>query len=209
MNNRMNSKINWLRSTHHFSGVLLITFIAIHLINHLMLFHSEEAHLQFMTIGRKFYRFTPIEILLFVVVLFQITSGVFLLKEKWKDLNNAWDRIQTYSGAYFIYFLIAHLSAILYGRYTLELDTNLYFGAAVLNISPMRYFFLFHYGLAIIAFFSHTACVHRIKIQAFVSRKTANVQSVLIISFGVALAFFLIRKMMELTIPREYIDPFQ
>lgn len=174
-----------------------------------MLFHSEETHLQFMTIARKIYRFTPIEILLFVVVLFQLISGVLLLKNKWKDLNNVWDRIQFFSGAYFIYFLIAHLSAILYGRYTLGLDTNLYFGAAVLNISPMRYFFLFHYGFAIIAFFSHTACVHRKKMNAFVSRKTANVQSVLIICLGVTLAFVLIRKMMELIIPLEYISPFK
>ncbi len=198
----------WLKHAHHISGVLLIGYISIHLFNHLVILHSVQAHLDFMEVARKAYRFPPVEILLFVAVLFQVVSGSTLLWKKWKSVNTIWDRLQIYSGAYFIYFLIAHPAAVLYGRYVLHLDTNLYYGAAVLNINPLYYFFVFHYGLAIAAFFVHTACVHRVKIQVYVSEKNARYQASAIVLVGIILSILLVISMMGMSIPHEYLKGF-
>lgn len=144
-----------LKKAHYFSGILLIGFIIGHLLNHMMIFFSVEAHLQFMDTYRKIYRFPPAEFLLIGSVLFQVFSGVRLIWLKWNHLKSTWDRLQIISGMYFIYFLVAHPAAVLVGRHVMKLDTNLYYGAAVLNVKPLSYLFVFHYGLAIIAFFTH------------------------------------------------------
>lgn len=198
----------WLKRAHHISGLLLIGYISIHLLNHLMILYSVQAHLDFMEVARKAYRFPPIEILLFMAVLFQVGSGSSLLWKKWKSVDTIWDRLQVYSGAYFIYFLVAHPAAVLFGRYAWHLDTNLYFGAAVLNIDPLYYFFMLHYGLAIAAFFIHTACVHRIMMQAYVSQKNATWQASAIILVGIALSILIVSHMMGMSIPPEYLEGF-
>lgn len=205
----MNMTKPWLKKAHLFSAILLIIFIVSHLINHLMILHSEEAHLQFMNVIRKIYRFPPIEILLYTALLFQSISGSALLWRKRKNLNNIWDKLQLFSGAYFIYFLVAHPAAVLYGRYVLNLDTNLYYGAVVLTIAPLYYFFTLHYGLAIVAFFVHTACAVRLKMQSFTGIKTSNVQSILIILFGVIIALKVLSELMKVAIPKEYLDVFK
>jgi succinate dehydrogenase/fumarate reductase cytochrome b subunit len=198
----------WLKRAHHISGMLLIGFISIHLLNHLMILDSVQAHLDFMEVARKVYRFPPIEILLLMAVLFQVGSGSRLLWRKWKSVDTIWDRLQVYSGAYFIYFLIAHPAAVLFGRYVLHLDTNLYYGAAVLNIDPLYYFFALHYGLAITAFFMHTACVHRIKMSAYVSQKNATWQASALILTGILLSIIIVSHMMGMSIPPEYLEGF-
>lgn len=195
-----------VKKIHHFSGLLLISFIAVHLLNHIMIFYSVDAHISFMTAFRKVYRFPPIEVLLLTAVLVQVISGSRLLYKKWKLKNDIWDKLQMYSGAYFIYFLIVHVSAVLFGRYVWHLDTNVYFGAAVLNIKPILYYFVFHYGLAILAFFTHVGCVHRKKMQAYTSLKHASNQGRALIFVGCALSILIIYHMMGMQIPPEYLE---
>ena len=195
-----------IKKAHHFSGILLITFIVVHLLNHIMIFFSIEAHLEFMNVARKVYRHPVIEPILFASILFQVSSGCLLLWKKWRQADSIWDKLQIYSGIYFIYFLIAHPAAVLFGRQVWHLDTNLFFGAAVLNLNPLYYYFVFHYGLAIAAFFTHVACVHRIKMQAYTSQKNASTQSKIILAVGIVLAILIVSKMMDIPIPQEYLD---
>ncbi len=198
----------WLKRAHHISGMLLIGYISMHLLNHLMILDSVQAHLDFMEAARKVYRFLPVEILLLMAVLFQVGSGSRLLWRKWKTVDTIWDRLQVYSGAYFIYFLMAHPAAVFFGRYAMHLDTNLYYGAAVLHIDPLYYFFTLHYGLAIVAFFMHTACVHRIKMSAYVSQQHATWQASALIVVGIMLSTIIVNHMMGTPIPAEYLEVF-
>jgi len=197
-----------LKNAHYLSGILLIFFILGHLLNHAMIFVSVEAHLQFMDAYRKIYRFPPVEFLLLGAVLFQVTSGTRLIWLKWRHVESVWDRLQIVSGMYFIYFLIVHPGAVMFGRYVLDLDTNLYFGAAVLNVKPLLYFFVFHYGLAIVAFFTHIACVHRKRMDRYCTIQAATYQSMLMMGLGVVLALLLVYHMMGIRIPSEYLTPF-
>lgn len=198
-----------LKKAHYFSGLMLIGFIIGHLLNHMMIFFSAEAHLQFMDAYRKIYRFLPVELLLISSVLFQVISGVRLIWLKWNQVEFIWDRLQIISGMYFIYFLVAHPAAVLAGRYVMKLDTNLYYGAAVLNVNPLLYFFVFHYGLAIIAFFTHVACVHRKRMDRYCSAQQATYQSMFMIGVGIVLSVLLVYNMMGIFIPPEYLRPYE
>ncbi len=193
-----------IKRFHYFSGLTMAVFVAFHLLNHLMLFQSERAHIEFMQTARKFYRNPISETILMSAVVIQIVSGIQLLRKKWKDQNDGYDKLRIYSGLFLAYFLIVHVSAILFGRYVLHLDTNLYFGASVLNNSPSQYYFVFHYGLAIIAFCTHIACAHKINILKFTSEKTTVVHAYILMGIGVILAFLIVYKMMGVSIPKEF-----
>ena len=196
------------KKVHYISGIFLIVFITGHLLNHLMILVSPELHISFMEIFRKFYRLPPVEILLYMAVLIQVFSGTKLLRKKWNNVQSIWDRLQIYSGMFFIYFLIIHPMAVLYGRYIWHLDTNLYFGASVLNVNPLVYYFTFHYGLATIAFFTHMACIHRVKMQSYTSIHLAANQARLLIVLGLIISFLIVYNMMGIDIPKEYLEKY-
>ncbi|MCR6640756.1 MAG: hypothetical protein NVV82_17625 [Sporocytophaga sp.] len=69
-------------------------------------------------------------------------------------------KIQVWSGLYLAVFFFFHITAVILGRYLLQLDTNFYFGAAGLNTFPFNLFFLPYYALAILSFFGHIAATH-------------------------------------------------
>lgn len=192
------------KKPHYISGITITLFVGIHLINHLMLFQGEQAHIAFMETARNFYRNPIIETILLFAVTTQVISGIQLLRIKWKNQNTTFDKLQIYSGLFLSCFLIAHVSSVLVGRYVLKLDTNLYFGASVLNNFPAYFYFILHYGGAVIAFFTHVACVHKVKIAAYISEKQAKNHAYFIIGIGVIISFLLVFKMMNVTIPVEY-----
>ncbi|MEQ8303813.1 MAG: hypothetical protein RIB47_10505 [Cyclobacteriaceae bacterium] len=197
-----------IKRIHYFSGLILIAFISVHILNHATILISEDTHLAFMQYYRKVYRLPLLEGVLFCAILIQVVSGGTMLLKKWRTGKSRWARIQLISGGYFVYFLIVHPAAVLYGRYVLNLDTNLYFGAAVLNISPIQYFFVFHYGLAILAFFTHLSCVHQQKMQRHVTLRMATVQATVIIIIGAILSVVIVGRMVGIAIPPEYLIGF-
>ena len=192
------------KKLHYFSGITISVFVAIHLVNHLMLFQSEQAHMAFMTVARKFYRNPFCETLLLIAIITQVVSGIQLVKNKWKIKQDIFDRLQIYSGLFLSYFLTVHVSSVLVGRYVLKLDTNLYFGAGVLNNNPALFYFIFHYGLAVISFFIHIACMHKMKISKYPTANGARLHAYNIIGIGCIISFLLLFKMIGLTIPTEY-----
>lgn len=149
-----------IKRIHYFSGLILIAFISVHILNHATILISEDTHLAFMQYYRKVYRLPLLEGVLFCAIL------------------------------------------------VLNLDTNLYFGAAVLNISPIQYFFVFHYGLAILAFFTHLSCVHLQKMQRYVTLQMATVQATVIIIIGAILSVVIVGRMVGIAIPPEYLIGF-
>ncbi len=194
-------KQSLVRRYHYFSGLLLAFFIGLHIFNHLLVLISAEAHITFMNMARKLYRNPVIEVLLLVVVLAQAVSGIILVIKKRKQLVGSFDRLHVYSGLYLSYFMIVHVAAVLYGRHTLKLDTNLYFGAGVMASFPAMLVYIPYYGLALLSFFIHVACIHRIKMEKFSSASVAQQQSRAIIITGAVITVLIIVKMATLTLP--------
>ena len=107
-----------------------------------------------------------------------------------------------------IFFFVAHVSAVLIGRSYFDLDTNFYFGAATLNLSIFPILFIPYYTLAILAFFTHIACIHHIKMLIRNPYKNYDFQAKIIIAIGIIMAVLVIFAMIGLEIPAEYRVPF-
>ena len=66
---------------HYISGVLLALFAGMHLLNHLLAWRSNEAHIRFMLSMRRIYRNRIVETVLFAAVGIQVISGIMLAIE--------------------------------------------------------------------------------------------------------------------------------
>jgi len=197
------------KTIHYYSGIIISVFVAVHLTNHLMLFQGEQAHIQFMATARKFYRNIFIETLLLTAVAVQGISGIVLVATKWNYRKTIFDKLHIYSGLYLAIFLTGHVLAVLAGRYVFKLDTNLYYGAGVLNNNPVYFFYFPYYALLIISFFTHIACVHKMRVASYVSERQAARHAIGIIILGVLTALFILYPMAQITIPPQYqIIPF-
>jgi hypothetical protein len=144
---------------HRVSGIILAVFVSLHLANHLAVLISPEVHLKVMDALRLFYRNVVVETLVLLAVLTQIITGIKLASTKGTK-QKGWTKWQIWSGLYMAFFFAMHVSAVMIGRFLLKLDTDLYFGAAGLNVFPFNLFFVPYYSLAILAFFTHIASIH-------------------------------------------------
>jgi hypothetical protein len=68
----------------------------------------------------------------------------------------AW--LQALSGTYLALFLLIHVSAVMYGRAVLGLDTDFRFAAAGFHVPPWQWFFAPYYFLAVASLFTHVGC---------------------------------------------------
>ncbi|MBB2487869.1 hypothetical protein H5407_21755 [Mitsuaria sp. WAJ17] len=126
--------------------------------NHLWSLAGIHEHLAFMELARKVYRHAAVESLLLFCVAFQIFSGLWLVIRGWKQRVGAVAWIQALSGCVLAFFLAVHVSAVLFGRTVLALDTNFYYAAAGMHVSPYEFFFAPYYFLAVLALFTHLGC---------------------------------------------------
>ena len=147
-----------LRQFHACSAIVISTFAAVHLANHLAALAGIKAHIAFMDVSRSVYRLPAIEGVLLACVAFQIGSGLIFLARRWGKRRGLVAWLQAGAGAYLAFFLLVHVGAILYGRHALHLDTNFYFAAAGLHVPPFELFFAPYYFLAVVALFAHLAC---------------------------------------------------
>lgn len=148
------------RRIHYYSGITIALFVSLHLTNHAVSLMGFEKHMEVMTQLRKIYRNIFAEILLLSVVSVQIFSGIKLYRSRFKTAKGFYEKLQLWSGLYLAIFFLIHLSAVMAGRFILQLDTNFYFGAAGLNSFPFNLFFIPYYSLAIWCFFGHIAAIH-------------------------------------------------
>jgi hypothetical protein len=197
-----------IHKIHFASGIVLTVFIGLHLINHLASIAGSERHIELMNMLRAFYRTPIIEVLLFAVVLVQISSGIRLFILKRKANKFGFELLHIYTGLYLAAFLIIHVSAVLVGRFILHLDTNFYFGAAGLNSFPVNLFFIPYYGFAILSFFGHVAAIHHRKMKNSIGGLTVTGQSKAILVIGAVVTLLIIYGMtngfMGAAIPEEY-----
>jgi succinate dehydrogenase/fumarate reductase cytochrome b subunit len=193
-----------IKSIHYFSGILITVFILVHLLNHLLVLHSEALHITFMQSARKIYRHPAVETILLTAVLTQIISGIRLVVITWGTSLELFDWLHILSGLYLALFLIVHVTAVLIGRYKLHLDTNLYYGAGVMNVHPQKLIFIPYYALAILSFFTHIASIHRIKMKELLPIETVEQHSWIIIGTGILITFLIIGRMSKIDLPKEF-----
>jgi len=202
MNNRKIKKL------HYFSGITISVFVGLHLFNHFYSVFGIEKHIELMNSLRLFYRNILVESILLIAVVIQIYSGIKLFFAKRKLTSTFFDRLQIWSGLYLAFFLIFHVSAVLGGRWLLELDTNFYFGVAGLNTFPFLIFFIPYYGLSILAFFGHVAAIHSFKMRHTLFGITPSQQAKFILIFGIVgmmLIFYGLTNHFDgVTIPAEF-----
>ncbi|WP_394234525.1 hypothetical protein [Pseudomonas anguilliseptica] len=192
-----------IHTLHRLSACLIGSFITIHLLNHLLALGSIDAHISFMKSFRQLYRIPVIEALLLSGILFQVGSGLQLIKNRWGERRGFYARLQAISGGYLAFFLINHIAAVLFGRTLLGLDTNFYFAAAGLHISPFQLFFVPYYYLAVLAIFAHVACaLHWLSRERFTLEKR-NRLGFLIIAIGALLSLLITLAMAGVFYPME------
>lgn len=173
-----------LRKAHYLSGLVLTAFIGLHLFNHVCSIFGAARHIEIMNTLRVFYRHIVIEIILMIAVALQIISGLKLFNHARKFAITIFEKIHIGTGLYLSLFLVIHLSAILIGRFILQLDTNFYFGVAGLNSFPHNLFFIPYYGFAIISFFGHIASIHHKKMKQTIFGCSPTQQSIGILILG-------------------------
>lgn len=145
---------------HRLSATLLGAFVLAHLANHVAALGGIDAHQSFLALVRTVYRAPYIEPLLLASVLIQAVTGAMQLRAGWGTRRGFWSRLQAISGAYLLFFLLVHASAILGVRW-LGLDSNFYAAAMVLTIPPLPIFYAPYYALGVSAVFAHVACALR------------------------------------------------
>lgn len=197
-----------MKRVHFLSGVIITSFIILHLFNHLYSLLGIEAHIGLMDQLRTIYRNIFVETVLVSVVFLQIISGLKLFLNKRANTTTFFEKLQLWSGLYMAFFFIFHLGAVFTGRFILNLDTNIFFGVAGLNTFPFNLFFIPYYGLAIISFFGHLASIHSFKMNRSLFKIPPNTQAKTILIVGVLFSILIIygltNKFNGVTIPKEY-----
>lgn len=195
-----------IRKLHYYSGITIALFICSHLVNHSFALIGIDKHIEIMQMFRKVYRNIFAEIVLLLAIVTQIFSGIQLFRDRYKKSKIFFEKIQVWSGLYMALFFVIHLSAIMAGRFLLDLDTNFYFGAAGLNRFPYNLFFIPYYSLAILSFFGHIASIHYKKM--LLRNRDVRLQSFLIILMGFVVMLLLMYGLTNgfkgVAIPSEY-----
>ena len=181
-----------MKRLHYFSGITISLFVGIHLFNHFYSLFGATAYIELMTDLRIVYRNTLVESVLLLAVLIQIVSGINLYLKTRKTKTGFFEKLQIWSGLYLTGFLILHVTAVLSGRYILNLDTNFYFGVAGLNTFPLNLFFIPYYALAITSFFAHISAIHSKKMTHYFIGVSPAGQSYGILIIGILLTIVIL-----------------
>lgn len=181
-----------MKQVHYTAGILVLTFILLHLFNHLYAWAGAGVHVALMRRLRTFYRHPLVEIILLLSVLVLIVTGSIQSRTKWKLRPSGFERLQLFTGCYLGFFFLIHLSAVFVGRLILNVDTDFYYGTAGLKSFPANLFFIPYYGLAIFSLFGHLAAVHRKKMKIDVVGLNPDKQSKLIIVFGFIISIVIV-----------------
>lgn len=160
-----------------------------------------------MEAARKLYRQPAVELLLLLCVAFQVASGLWFLIRGWKKRHGRVAWLQAISGALLAFFLLVHVGAVLYGRVSLNLDTNFYFAAAGFHVSPNQYFFGPYYFLAVLALFTHLGCAAYWRLQSSSPRvRVISIALPMIVGSAVSLLLVLslAGKLQPVEVPAKY-----
>lgn len=147
-----------VRRGHLVSALIVAAFLIAHVGNHVVGLSGQDQHTAYMAGARGFYRTALIEPLLLMLLAWQVGSGLLMVARTWSTRRGGVAWLQALSGIYLALFLVFHVSAIVYGRTALGLDTDFRFAAAGFHVSPWQWFFAPYYFLAAASLFAHVGC---------------------------------------------------
>ena len=105
----------WLRMSHGISALaILLLFLAMHMTNHLAGLIGEAQHRQLMDIFRTVYRAHLVEPLIVALFLFQVVSGLAMVKAHSTRPADFFRSLQLASGAYLVFFILAHMNSVFF-----------------------------------------------------------------------------------------------
>lgn len=200
-----------LRTVHRTSAIVIAGFACLHIANHVVGLAGASLHIAFMEVARSVYRQRLFEAVLLLCVSLQVISGLWFVLRGRKQRHGFVPWLQAISGAYLAFFLLVHVSAVLYGRAVLHLDTNVYFAAAGFHMPPFHFFFAPYYFLAVAALFAHLGCAaywrtftptHRPRAQIVIVPVVVGVALSLLIVLSLAGAFY------SVEVPTTYKDTY-
>jgi hypothetical protein len=115
-----------LRVAHGTSALLIVLiFLAWHLLNHASAVYSHELNRAMMNALRKWYRSELVQPLLVTLMLFQVVSGVTLFWRATAACSDLYRTLQTSTGAFLTAFIVSHLNAVfILGRAVIKVDTT-------------------------------------------------------------------------------------
>ncbi|HRK19629.1 MAG TPA: hypothetical protein PK970_11780 [Hyphomicrobiaceae bacterium] len=194
-----------LRIWHRLSALLIGTFIAVHIVNHVVGLAGQEQHVRFMAAARTVYRMPLVEATLLLALGWQIASGVVLLRRRIASLDGPVAWLQVASGAYLAFFLVVHVGAVLAGRWQ-GLDTDFRFAAAGFHVSYWPVFFAPYYALAVAALFTHIGCAAHwyLRRQGDTSHRVVSTFVATGVGLGIAVVLALAGVLYEVDIPAVY-----
>jgi succinate dehydrogenase/fumarate reductase cytochrome b subunit len=197
---------------HRFLGIFIGTFIILHLCNHIVGIAGIDSHIQFMESFRKIYRNAYVEFALLAAIALQLALGINFVFRSWGKRRGFFERAQAISGCYLIYFFLSHVSAVLFGRSTYNLDTNFYFAAAGMHVGKLYFAFIPHYFLAVLAFFTHVACALHYHVSEKGHAAAANRYAFIVIFVGGVISALIVMSLAgifyEVDVPKEYLEFF-
>ena len=204
-----NSATAALAATERFSvarlqkvaGLVIAAFFVLHLANHLTVLAGIDSHIKVMETLRPLYRNIFAESILFFCVAVQVISSLFGFWRLRKNEKSWPERMKAFAGLYLAFFLVVHSAAVLFGRYGLGLDTNIYYAIAGYHVPPSQWFFIPYYFLAVFAVFVLIAAAKRGKAAAMVIVSGGGVALLLTLAF-MGLFF-------DIQIPAEYLAVYQ
>jgi hypothetical protein len=167
-NSRADSIVDrWIPACRVVHGIgaltLLLVFLAAHLANHLAALWSVEAHQSLMKLLRLWYRALWVEPAVLGLCVVMIATGLVLVGFHTRTQGDRYRTVQTTAGAYLVAFLLAHTSAVLWGR-SVHVDTDWLFasGGPAGLLFGTSYYLIPYYPLAVIAVSTHVALGLRI-----------------------------------------------
>src|SRR5215813_10528304 len=115
-----------LRFAHGTSALLIVLiFLAWHLLNHASAAFSSEFNQAMMISLRKWYRSEFVQPVLVTLMLFQVASGTALFWRATAARSDLWRTLQTSTGAFLVAFIASHLNSVfILGRAVTKVDTN-------------------------------------------------------------------------------------
>lgn len=140
---------------------VLLGFLLYHIVNHLLALGSPDLHRALLDFGRQWYRSAWVEPILLAAFAGLLASGAAMA---WRYAARSGDRyrtLQTVSGAYLLFFLLAHLLAVLGARQG-GIETDWQFAVGTNGLLDGRGLLTPYYVLSLAAVISHLACGTRI-----------------------------------------------
>lgn len=149
-----------LRVAHGISALaIVVLFLAMHLFSHLASLAGEAQQRHFMELFRRVYRATAVEPLIVLLFLFQVASGLQMVRILSTRPADAWRTLHSVTGVYLVFFILAHMNSVfIYARHYAQIPTDWGFATgapAGLLHDPWNIRLVPHYALGVFSALAH------------------------------------------------------